>query len=134
MNKKLDNLTMLVVDDQADNLSIISKILAFFGATVYTARDGVEAISQLETNPLPDLIITDISMPHMDGWALLSAIKEKYQNLPIIAVTAHAMTGDKERVIAAGFDSYIPKPINVMEFIPNIVDILSKVSSSTDKV
>lgn len=131
MNKTLTDQTILVVDDEMDNLIVISHVLMFYGATVHTARDGVEALEQLKKISLPDLIISDISMPHMDGWILLSAIREIYENIPVIAVTAHAMPGYKERVMAAGFTDYISKPIDVKEFAPKIAKLI--ITQNMDK-
>lgn len=131
MDKKLTGLTILLIDDEKDNLIVISKTLIFFGATVYTAENGFDALEKIETIPLPNLILSDISMPKMDGWTFLPLIKEKYPSMTVVAVTAHAMTGDKERVLAAGFNSYISKPINVMELASKILTIMDQVPHLT---
>src|SRR5215475_1258058 len=96
---------ILLVDDEPDNLEVVAETLEFRGATVLTASDGVDALAKLADFE-PNLIMTDLSMPQMDGWELRVNLRNnvKYQNMPILALSAHAMLGDKERAIAAGFD------------------------------
>jgi CheY-like chemotaxis protein len=112
---------ILLVDDEPDNLEVVAETLEFRGATVQTALDGVDALAKL-TNFEPNLIMTDLSMPRMDGWELRVNLRSnvKYQNLPILALSAHAMIGDKERALAAGFDGYLTKPVDIHTLVEDI--------------
>jgi len=115
--------SVLVVDDEPDNLELVVEVLQFFGVSVKSAKDGVAALQELETFT-PTLILLDLSMPKMSGWELRARIKSnpKLSPIPVIALTAHAMVGDSARVQAAGFDGYMTKPIN----IPTLVDDIRK--------
>ncbi len=112
---------VLFVDDEPDNLEVVAETLEFYGAEVCTALNGQEALAHL-ADFLPNLIITDLSMPIMDGWQLRTNIKANatLQNIPILALSAHAMAGDKERALAAGFDGYVTKPVNIHTFLDDI--------------
>lgn len=121
--KKLTGFTFLIVDDEKDNITVLEKLLTFYGATAHMAVDGLDALEKLKTIPAPDLIISDISMPNMDGWQLLIMLKEQYPEIPVIALTAHAMTGDKERILKAGFLDYISKPIFIADFASKIATL-----------
>lgn len=129
-SQSLDKWIVLLVDDQLDNLMVAEVVLKFHGAEVVRASNGIEALRALETCQ-PSLILLDLSMPDMDGWATLSAIKSRpsVQHIPVIALTAHAMTGDKERVMQAGFTGYIAKPFSVSTFVAEILNILQGVSA-----
>lgn len=114
---------VLIVDDEPDNLGVAEKVLTFNGATVYTAADGVAALTALETIEKLTCLLLDLSMPNMDGWELLKKLREdgsKWADVPVVALTAHAMLGDRERALAAGFDGYIAKPISIFNLIPDM--------------
>src|SRR5690348_6273706 len=95
---RITSWTVVVVDDEMDSIEVVTEVLEFYGATVYNASNGVHALEVLQT-VTPDLILSDLSMPQMDGWALLSNIRkiERLAGIPVIALTAHAMTGDEQR-------------------------------------
>jgi two-component system, cell cycle response regulator DivK len=114
--------TVLIVDDQADNLAIARKVLSYGGARIYTAENGSEGLKALE-DVLPSFILLDLSMPVMDGWDMLKRVRSdiRIQNIPVIALTAHAMAGDRERVMEAGFDGYIAKPFRLSTFMSEIL-------------
>lgn len=122
---------ILIVDDEPDNLEVIAQSLHFFGATVKTARDGLLGLQVLESCET-NFVLLDLSMPNMDGWQMRAKIKEnpKTGHLPVIALTAHAMAGDKERAMEAGFDGYLTKPVNVPTLVQDVkkflVDFLGK--------
>ncbi len=112
-----DNLStwsVLLVDDEPDNLEVVAETLGYFGVTVRTAENGERGMEVLR-DFLPSMILMDLSMPKMDGWKMRSCVKAdpRTAHIPVVALSAHAMVGDKERAIAAGFDGYLTKPINV---------------------
>ncbi|MDM4769409.1 response regulator [Solimonas sp. SE-A11] len=111
----LSGKTVLVVDDDMRNIFALSKALRSRGLKVLMAQDGYKAIAQLESNPEVDLVLMDIMMPGMDGYETIRRIREKseWQALPIIAVTAKAMVGDREKCLEAGANEYCSKPIDV---------------------
>ena len=103
--------TVAVVEDNADNRLLLQAILdGLYDVVEY--ENGVDALAGL-TAHLPDLVLLDISLPGMDGNEILARIRadEKLRRLPVIALTAHAMAGDREKYLAAGFNDYITKPI-----------------------
>lgn len=118
---------ILVVDDEPDSIAVVTEVLEFYGALVHNASNGVEALEMLQTIN-PDVILSDLSMPQMDGWALLSNIRKdpRLSAIPVIALTAHAMPGDAQRGLAVGFSAYLTKPISVMTLIQ---DLISRVPS-----
>ena len=111
----LSGKTVLVVDDDMRNIFALSKALRSRGLKVLMAQDGYKAIAQLESNKEIDLVLMDIMMPGMDGYETIRRIRERVegQALPIIAVTAKAMVGDREKCIEAGANEYCSKPIDV---------------------
>lgn len=103
--------TLAVVEDNADNRLLLQAILGDqFDLVEYD--NGTDALSGISRSK-PDLVLLDISLPGMDGNEILNRIRrdESLRNLPVIALTAHAMAGDREKFLAAGFDDYITKPI-----------------------
>lgn len=107
---------ILVIEDNQDNMTLIVDVLTSLDYVVIQAMDGEQGIS-LARSHVPDLILMDLSLPRMDGWTAARMIKTdaSLQHIPIIALTAHAMVGDRERAIEAGCDDYISKPINLQE-------------------
>src|ERR1700722_16950881 len=112
---------ILVVEDNPDNLNLMTYLLKAFGHTVLTACDGQEGL-ELAVRELPDLILCDLQMPKMDGFELIRELRlnPRLANHPVIAVTAYAMRGDDDKVLAAGFDGYISKPIVPEEFVGQV--------------
>ena len=104
---------ILVVDDDVRNIFAITSILERFNMEIFSAENGMNAIELLEKNPDIDLILMDIMMPEMDGYETTANIrkKRKFKTLPIIALTAKAMKGDREKCIEAGASDYISKPV-----------------------
>lgn len=109
---------MLVVEDNPINMELMLEILNAMGFVVHGEKDGKDAIKAAEKE-IYDLIIMDIELPGMNGIEVKNAIKTNaaYKNVPVIALTAYAMKGDRERFLGAGFDGYIPKPIDVSDFM-----------------
>lgn len=116
------NWQVLVVDDEPDSLEIVTRILTFHGATIRAVSAGTAAIELLERFT-PTLIIMDISMPEMDGWEMLYRLKNntRLRDVPIVALTAHAMKGDRERALDAGFHYYLTKPLNPLSFFDDLL-------------
>ena len=112
---------IVVTDDDPDSIRVVECILGFFGARVRTAECG-SACLDLIRQERPTFLLLDIQMPQMSGWDVLSAIRQDVwlSDLPVIAMTAHAMIGDRERVLEAGFNAYLPKPINPMTFVDEV--------------
>ncbi|HEY9840751.1 MAG: response regulator [Candidatus Sericytochromatia bacterium] len=105
--------TILIVEDNELNTEMLRRRLEKRGYNVVDERDGNRVVSLLEQFR-PDMILMDLSLPGMDGWTLAGALKANAatQAIPIIAVTAHAMPGDREKALRAGCDEYITKPID----------------------
>jgi CheY-like chemotaxis protein len=112
---------VLVVEDNILNLELVLDILGSMGFEAKGVEDGKEALSMIEKEQY-DLILMDIELPGMNGIDARENIKRKssYEKVPVIAITAYAMKGDKERLIASGFDDYMAKPIDVTGFIKKI--------------
>ncbi len=112
---------VLIVDDDTDNLGVACEFLEFLGATVRTAGNGEEGLAGLKDFE-PTVILLDLSMPVMDGWQMIEKLKkdEKLAAIPVIALTAHAMSHDRERVIQAGFDGHITKPFLLSSLVDDI--------------
>ncbi|HRQ22979.1 MAG TPA: response regulator [Anaerolineales bacterium] len=112
---------ILIVEDNMDTYELVRFILEKSGYETFLAmngRDGVNAASK----QMPDLIIMDLSMPEMDGWTATRLIKGNAQtaSIPLIALTAHVLPGDRQRAIAAGCDDYIPKPMDLPELVQTV--------------
>ena len=118
---------IMVVEDNDDNLQLVLKVLGRRGYEMVGVVNGNEALERLNTIN-PDLILMDINLPDMDGYEVTRQIRrqEKFAALPIVALTAHAMVGDKKKSLAAGCDAYISKPINVRTFPETIAAILKE--------
>ena len=111
-------LRVLVVEDDPDSLELMTYLFRAFGHQAMGAGSGTVALRLAAETP-PDLIICDLRLPGMDGFELLGRFKENpsLQAVPVVAVTAYAMPGDKERVLGAGFDGYVSKPIDPQTFV-----------------
>lgn len=107
-------MTILLADDNAPSRELMREILEACGYDVAEAANGREALDLIRKSP-PDIVLLDLQMPVMDGFAVIHAVRsdERLRLLTVIALTASAMLGDRERAIAAGFDSYIAKPISL---------------------
>jgi two-component system, cell cycle response regulator DivK len=112
--RETDKGTILYVEDNPDNRNLIRRVLNAESYSVVEAISAEQAIEKLEVNHV-DLILMDINMPDMDGYTLTSKIKaiQKFSKIPIVAVTANVMRGDREKSLEAGCDGYIQKPIDI---------------------
>lgn len=121
----LKDWNIIVIDDEPDSLEVARYILDFYGANVHTAVNGKDGLSLVDKIQ-PHFIISDLSMPEMDGWEFLRVLKSRntHNVIPVIALTAHAMKGDKERAIEAGFNNYLTKPLTASTFIDELLTLL----------
>ncbi len=121
MSKKI-----LIVEDNPQNMKVELMTLRPYGYTLLQATNGEEAL-QIAMRDKPDLIIMDIQLPKMSGLEVIERLRKMpgFNHLPIIAVTAYAMKGDKEKVIEAGCDAYLSKPINTRELPKVVAEMLS---------
>lgn len=117
---------ILVVEDQEDNRQIMNDLLTNAGYQVIEAHDGNAGVSAAEAER-PDLILMDIQLPGIDGYAATRKIKANaaLAEIPVIAVTSYALSGDDEKAMAAGCDSYFAKPVSPRELLAKIQEYLS---------
>ncbi len=106
---------ILIIEDEPVSRGLLRRILAWNAHDLNEATDGESGLA-LATELKPELILMDLSLPLLDGWAALVQMRQRGLQMPIVALTAHALRGDRERVLAAGFDGYISKPIDVRTF------------------
>ena len=118
---------VIIVDDESDNIGVIELALDFHKAQSRVATSGEECLRLMSEAPA-NLLLIDIQMPGMDGFELLARIqaKEAWHNIPAIAITARVMPGDRQNILDAGFDGYIPKPIEVMKLVDEVKAILQE--------
>lgn len=119
---------VLVIDDEADSTEVAQMLLELYGATVYTAPTGSEGLA-LARQLKPQLILSDLSMPEMTGWELIQHIKHDPDlcHLPVIALSAHVTSADREHGLSAGFSSYLTKPLKPKTFIQDLLPILQSI-------
>ena len=124
---------VLLVEDNLDNRDMMQFLLERAGYVVSTANTGLEALATAHREK-PDIILMDLSMPEMDGWTAAQELKKDplLANIPLIAVTAHTLPGDRRKVLDSGFDSYMSKPINVRMFDVMVAKVLEEKNQKTD--
>lgn len=117
---------ILIIEDNPTNMELMLYLLNAFGYEVITASDGREGIEAALAGPPPDLIICDVEMPQLNGYQVAEQLRTRLdlKKTPLIAVTAYAMVGDREKVMAAGFSGYISKPISPDSFMQQIESFL----------
>jgi two-component system, cell cycle response regulator DivK len=123
--------TILYVEDNPDNRLLVKRILLAEDYSLLEAIDGKDALDVLKTAH-PDLILMDINMPDMDGYTLTAKIKSLpgFERVPILALTANVMRGDKEKTLEAGCDGYIQKPLDIDQLTREIEKFLSRRSNA----
>ncbi|CAN7737017.1 response regulator [Pseudorhodoferax sp. LjRoot39] len=116
---------ILVVEDNAANLELARYLLASAGHEVLLATNGVQGL-EVATRERPDLIISDLQMPVLDGYGLIAALQRTppCDSIPVLALTAFSMPGDREQIMRAGFAGYLSKPIEPERFIDQIAAFL----------
>jgi CheY-like chemotaxis protein len=121
----LEDWVIVLIDDEDDSLEVAEIILLEYGAELHTASNGKEGLEQV-LSVKPHLVISDLSMPVMDGWGFINGLKSdpRISHIPAIALTAHAMKGDRERAVAAGFHNYLTKPLTADTFMEDLVRLV----------
>ena len=122
-----DRPTVLVVEDTADVRFVLAHMLEREGYRVLEASNGELAL-ELLARQLPSLVLMDLAMPRLDGWSALARLRQLAGGaaLPVIAVTAHAMPGDRERAIKRGFDDYVTKPLDLPGLLALVARLLGR--------
>jgi len=119
--------TILYVEDNVDNRTLVRRVLLSEDYELIEAVNAIEALRVLE-NTKPDLILMDINMPDMDGYTLTARIKTTpgFERVPILAITANVMRGDKEKTLEAGCDGYIQKPLDIDQLVREVERFLAR--------
>lgn len=119
--------TVLIAEDNAVNRELLRELLEIRGYNVLEACNGEEALNQI-AKALPDILLLDLSMPVLDGFGTIERIRKNpnFRSLPVLAVTAYAMQGDREKILTAGFDGYLSKPINPLALDQQLQPLLNK--------
>lgn len=122
----MTNFSILLVEDDRLNRELINDLLSPYGYIIVNVGNGFEALDKIQNYDF-DLILLDIQLPQMDGLELLSELKNSFVsvNIPVVALTAHAMLGDKKKFIDAGCDGYISKPVDVELFGKQVKEYLT---------
>lgn len=120
---------ILIVEDNELNIDMLSRRLQRKGFEVVVAMDGEQGVAMAQSE-VPDLILMDLSLPVIDGWEATRQIKANpvTQQIPIIALTAHAMSGDREKALEAGCDDYDTKPVELTRLLTKMEALLAKKS------
>ena len=118
---------ILIAEDNAVNRELLRELLEILGYTVEEACDGEEALRMVRQSQ-PDLLLLDIGMPLLDGYGVVSKIREnpRLASLPVVAVTAYAMQGDREKILNSGFNGYLSKPVNARSLAEELERLLGK--------
>jgi CheY-like chemotaxis protein len=133
----LDGKKILIVDDDMRNIFSLSSAMSEKNVVIHEAENGLEALKQLDLFPDMDMVLMDIMMPEMDGYEAMRRIRKdpRFQSLPIIALTAKAMKGDREECLKAGANDYIPKPVDMEKLFSLLrVWLYSSSSSNADTI
>ncbi|MCM2577067.1 HAMP domain-containing protein [Streptomyces meridianus] len=125
-SRLLSGRTILIVDDDIRNVFALTHVLGRVGMRVKYAENGREGIEVLDRSPEVSLVLMDIMMPEMDGYETMQAIRKapRFAGLPIVALTAKAMPGDREKALASGASGYVPKPVDVDRLLTTVCDLL----------
>ena len=118
--------TVLIAEDNPINRELLRELLEIRGYTVAEACNGQEAVAMVEREP-PDILLLDIGMPLLDGFGVVRRLREnpRFTSLPVVAVTAYAMQGDREKIMASGFDGYLSKPVDSKSLVQELDRLLA---------
>ncbi len=121
----VDGKTILIIDDEPDSLEVAETLLEDLDVVVLTATNGAEGLA-IAIEKQPDYVISDLSMPEMSGWEFIEAMKKDRatMEIPVIALTAHAMPNDRVKAIAAGFHNFLTKPLNPETFVNDFIRVV----------
>jgi CheY-like chemotaxis protein len=125
------DMQILIVEDDDMNILLLQKMLHITGASIFVAKNGLEAIRRVEENPGISIILMDVKMPGMDGYEATRRIKKKYPAIKIIMQTAYAIAGENEKAFEAGADDYISKPLNKYDLFNKMKEVKVRKSKST---
>jgi CheY-like chemotaxis protein len=117
--------TIVVVDDNAASRELIRELLDPVEYRIVEAVNGRDALTQITASD-PDLVLLDIQLPELDGYSVIARLRQdaRFRRLPVVAVSAYAMQGDREKALAAGFDAYITKPIDTYRLEEQVQELL----------
>jgi len=117
---------VLIAEDNSVNRELLRELLENRGYAVVEACDGLEALKMVEAAP-PDILLLDIGMPLLDGYGVVLKLRAdpRFSTLPVLAITAYAMQGDREKILQSGFDGYLSKPINAAALTQEIDRLLN---------
>lgn len=115
---------VLIVDDQSDNIAVMTMMFELKGITIFTAKGGDEALDVFKREH-PNLVITDLTMPGIDGWQLVGMLKKINKATPVFALTA-VTASERDRILAAGFDDMLTKPLHPSNLIENLTRRLQR--------
>ena len=118
---------ILIAEDNPVNRELLRELLEMRGHTVVEACDGEEALRSIE-QAQPDLVLLDIGMPLLDGFGVIRKIREnsRFSSMPVVAVTAYAMQGDREKILSSKFDGYLSKPVDARSLVQELDRVLSR--------
>ena len=116
----VNNKKILIVDDSDELTHVIADFLGMFGFRVHTARDGIDALQCLEREPM-DIVVSDIHMPKMDGYTLMTEIKNRYPETPIILITGFSISEAKKIAFEKGADAFVAKPFHLKD-LKGVID------------
>ena len=123
---------ILIVEDEPTNRKLVGDLLKRIGYITIEATDGKQGV-ELARAKKPDLILMDIQMPVMDGLEATRILKADAttKNIPVLALTSYAMEGDKERILEAGCDGYLTKPIDIQEFVKEVTNLIGRAEAQS---
>lgn len=126
---------VLVIDDEPDSLLVAQSLLEMCGAQVTVAANGQEGLDAIRS-VRPDFVVSDLSMPVMSGWQMIFQLKQTpvTRDIPVIALTAHAMEGDRIRAIEVGFHNYLTKPLRPETFINDLLRLILDIPELADRL
>jgi two-component system, cell cycle response regulator DivK len=124
---------VLIVEDNIDNYELVRFLLERSGYDTRWARSGREGLSMTKEEK-PDLILMDLSLPEMDGWTATERLKSdpETKHIPVVALTAHTLPGDRKRALEVGCDDYLSKPMNIALFVETVAKLINRPQTRAD--
>lgn len=115
---------IVIAEDDETNFFLLKEYLEYSKANIFWTKDGNETIETVERNNNIDIVLMDIQMPEMNGFEALAILKKQFPKIPVIAITAYAVSGDREKGLKAGFDEYLSKPLSRKILVENIMKFI----------